>query len=150
LIIVGDIFAFFFGRRGNISIFLSKCSRRNLISSFDSPFLVFVNFLRGLTVGAGLLLKSLGFMAMKLACPSAPTTVQVSSSLMMRSDMSKFSYGLRFQLWTEGLKPSEATMLEERLELDVGELDVEKVEEEACLFKGKDLPEDGTFLQGSL
>ena len=41
-------------------------------------------------------------------------------------------------------------LLEERLELDVGELDVEKVEEEACLFKGKDLPEDGTLLQASL
>ena len=53
-------------------------------------------------------------------------------------------------LATEGLKPSEATMLEIMLELDVGELDVKKVEEEACLFKGKDLPEDGTLLQASL
>jgi hypothetical protein len=40
-------------------------------------------------------------------------------------------------------------LLEERLELDVGELDVKKVEEEACLFK-EDLPEDGTLLQASL
>ena len=52
---------------------------------------------------------------------------------MMRSDMSKFSYGLGFQLATEGLKPSEATMLERKLELDVGELDVKKFEEEALI-----------------
>ena len=64
--------------------------------------------------------------------------------------MSRFSFGLGLQLATEGLKPSEATMLEERLELDVGELDVEKVEEEANLFEGKNLPEDGTLLQASL
>ena len=41
-------------------------------------------------------------------------------------------------------------MLEKRLELDVGKLDVEKVEEEANLFEGKFLPEDGTLLQASL
>ena len=41
-------------------------------------------------------------------------------------------------------------VLEERLELDVGELDVEKVEEEANLLEGKNLPEDGTLLQASL
>ena len=80
----------------------------------------------------------------------APTTVQVRILFTIRSEMSRFSFGLGLQLATEGLKPSEATMLEERLELDVGKLDVEKVEEEANLFEGKFLPEDGTLLQASL
>ena len=93
--------------------------------------MVFVNFLRGLSVGAGLLLKSLGFSAEKLACPFAPTTVQVRVLLIIRSEMSKFSFGLGLQLATEGLKPSEATMLELRLEVSVGKLEGELIEEEA-------------------
>jgi hypothetical protein len=90
-----------------------------------------VNFLRGLSVGAGLLLKSLGFSAEKLAWPFAPTTVQVRVLLIILSEMSKFSLGLGLQLATEGFKPSEATMLELRLELSVGELEVELIKEEA-------------------
>jgi hypothetical protein len=45
--------------------------------------------------------------------------------------MSKFSFGLGFQLATEGLKPSEATMLELRLEVIVGNVEMELIEEEA-------------------
>ena len=39
-------------------------------------------------------------------------------------------------------------MLEERLKLDVGELDVEKVEEEACLLKGIELAGRWDFITG--
>jgi hypothetical protein len=50
---------------------------------------------------------------------------------------------------TERERERQRILLEKRLELDVGELDIEKVEEEANLFGGKNLPEDGTLLQAS-
>jgi len=45
--------------------------------------------------------------------------------------MSKFSFGLGLQLATEGFKPSEATMLELRLEVSVGNVEGELNKEEA-------------------